>query len=225
MQSKDSPFPCFWWGIGLESIGLENVRACDGTYGRYGFEQLPRLPFDMRGEFDWLDSEPVYQGSISEERKTENIASFIELRKNIEHVRLKLPAAFIKFFETPALQQRIRSNTDCYLDLCSEPISSPISDGYLIRFLSDSQGCIFWYLYLTKDGLDHAVVSSERFFGTKAEMWRDDEPPPEEIVFCAESLELFLCRFWLENKIWFSDHENEPMPDVGRKYIEAYRSE
>jgi hypothetical protein len=46
----------------------------------------------------------------------------------------------------PALQERIRSNTDCYLDLYYEPLRSPLGGGYLVRFLADSQGCIFWYL-------------------------------------------------------------------------------
>jgi hypothetical protein len=55
---------------------------------------------------------------------------------------------------------RVRSNTDCFLDVCSEPIRSQVGDGWLVRFLADSQGRIFWYLYLTPDGSDHAVVSS-----------------------------------------------------------------
>jgi hypothetical protein len=124
---------------------------------------------------------------------------------------------------TPALQERIRSNTDCYLDLCSESVGSPLGDGHLVRFLADSQGCLFWYLYLTPDGSDHAVVSSPDFYGTEDEQWQEGPPDPGEIVFCAESFEAFLCRFWLENEIWYADWKKTPMPDVGREYIERYR--
>ena len=94
----------------------------------------------------------------------------------------------------------------------------------MIRFLADSQGCVFWYLYLTSDGADHAVVSSPGFYGADVEQWQEDPPDPSEIVFCAESFEEFICRFWLENEIWFVGYENTPMPEIGRQYIERYRS-
>jgi hypothetical protein len=137
--------------------------------------------------------------------------------------------------ESPSLQGRIRSATDCYLDLCPEPIRSPVGGGWLVHFLADSQGCIFWYLYLTADGSDHAVVSSPDFYSTEYEPsgddepdaddeeWEDEEPDPAAIRFCAESFEAFLCRFWLENEIVFAQGVKTPMPDVARQYIEQYR--
>src|SRR5262249_44662637 len=128
-----------------------------------------------------------------------------------------------KFMATPSLHQKIRSNTDCFLDFCCCPIRSPVGDGYLIRFLADSQGCIFWYLYVTTTGTDHAVVSSPCFFGTEAEQWQEEPPNPSELVFSAESFEAFICRFWLENEIWFSEWKKTPMPRVGKEYIEQYR--
>src|SRR5262249_57302143 len=129
-----------------------------------------------------------------------------------------------KRMESRTLPERSRSNSDCCRDLCPEPVRSPIGGGYLVRFLADSQGCIFWYLYLTPDGSDPAVVSSPGFYGTEAEQWQDEPPDPAEIVYSAESFEAFMCRFWLENEIWFAEYENTAMPAVGREYIERYRS-
>lgn len=110
------------------------------------------------------------------------------------------------------------------MDLCPEAIQSPIGGGYLVRFLADSQGCLFWYLYLTADGSDHAVVASPGFYGTEAEEWQEEPPDPGEIAFSAESFEGFMCRFWLENEIWFAGYEETPISDACHQYIERYQS-
>jgi hypothetical protein len=229
MQSSESPFPCHWWGTGLEDAGLEDVRPYVGTYGRYEFNRLPPLPFKMRGDFAWLADAPEFHEHIPEflqhivERQAaEFIQTLASLRESVVRLGLQLPESFTKFMETPALQARIRSNTGCFFNLCSEAVQSPIGGGYLVRFLADSQGCIFWYLYMTADGSDHAVVSSPGFYGTEDEDW-DEPPDPGEIVFSAESFEAFMCRFWLENEIWFAAHEETPMPDACQEYIEQYR--
>jgi hypothetical protein len=224
MQPSESPFPCHWWGTSLENAGLENVRPDVGTYGQYEFNRLPTLPFELRGDFAWLASTPAHDQNIGSEKAADTSQALALLRESSSHVGIQLPRVFTIFMETPALHARIRSNTDCYLDLCPEPIQAPIGGGYLVRFLADSQGCIFWYVYLTADGSDHAVVSSPGFYGTEAEQWEDEPPDPRDIVFSAESFEAFVCRFWLENEIWFAEWQKTVMPDVGREYIERYRS-
>lgn len=105
-------------------------------------EQLPPVPFEMRGDFAWIANAPVHDHSIGEA----NADAVALLRDASARLGLRLPEAFTAFMETPALQQRVRSNTHCFLDRCAEPIRSPVSAGYLVRFLEDSQGCIFWYL-------------------------------------------------------------------------------
>lgn len=178
----------------------------------------------MTGDLDWLARAPSHDAAIGNEKERENAKAIVNLRKACNSIGLALPAVFTKFMETPSLHDKIRSNTDCLLDLCPAPIRSPVGNGYLIRFLADSQGCVFWYLYLTQDGTDHAVVSTPGFYGTKEEDWQEEKPDPSEIVYSAESFEAFLCRFWLENEIWFAEYENTAMPDVGAEYIEKYRA-
>lgn len=224
MHPADSPFPCHWWGTSLEKAGLEEARPDVGTYGRYEFPKLPPVPFDMRGDFTWLAAAPAHAAhNIGGRMAAENAQALGELRESSAGLGVPLPAAFVKFLETPSLHQRLRSNSDCYLDLSPAPVHSPLGEGHLIRFLADSQGCLFWYLYVTGDGSDHAVVSSPGFYGTDEEQWQDEEPDPAEIVFCAESFEVFVCRFWLENEIWFAEWQKTPMPSVGLQYIEQYR--
>jgi hypothetical protein len=223
MQPSQSPFPCHWWGTSLENAGLGDVRPDVGTYGRYKFDQLPPLPFPMRGDFAWLATAPAYDYSIGNKYAGELPRVLAFLQQSTAGLGLQLPASFVKFMNNPALHRRIRSNTDCYLDLSSDLFPSPKGDGYLVLFLADSQGCIFWYLYLTADGSDHAVVSSPDFYEVGAEGWPEEPPDPSAIVFCAESFEAFMCRFWLENEIWFADGQKSPMPAVAREYIERYR--
>src|SRR5262249_32612698 len=108
------------------------------------------------------------------------------------------------------------------------PVRCPVGDGYLVRFLCDSQGCVMWYLYLTADGSDHAVVASPDFYGTRSERraahaWVRANPDPEEIVFCGESFEEVLCRFWLENDLAFANSEKSPMPAAAAKYLRQYQ--
>jgi hypothetical protein len=226
MQASKSPFPCHWWGTSLENVGLEDVRPDVGTYGRYEFNHLPPLPFEMRGDFAWLAPAAAHDQSIGDAKAGDTMQVLSHLREASGQLGVQLPGAFTLFMETPTLHARVRSNTDCYLDLCAEPVQAPIGSGYLVRFLADSQGCLFWYLYLTADGSDHAIVSSPDFYGTAAEHepWGDEPPDPHGIVFSAESFEAFMCRFWLENEIWFAEWQKTPMPDVGREYIERYRS-
>jgi hypothetical protein len=223
MQPSESPFPCHWWGIALDKVGLAGLRPDVGTYGRYDFNRLPPLPLPLRGDFAWLTSAPLYEHNIGNEKAQENAQALVSLQEASTRAGVQLPKAFITFMATPGLQERIRSNTDCFLDLCAELIPSPVGGGYLVRFLADSQGCIFWYLYLPESALDHAVVSSPGFYGTEAEQWQENTPDPADIVFNAESFEAFMCRFWLENEIWFADCEGKPIPELGRRYIERYR--
>jgi hypothetical protein len=176
----------------------------------------------MCGDFAWLCSAIAHHPNIGYEKSAANAEAIPLLLQSSCKLGLRLPEPFTRFMETPALHRRIRSNTDCFLDLCEEPIPSPVGGGHLIRFLADSQGCVFWYLYLTGDSSDHAVVSSPAFYGTEAEQWQDTPADPD-IVFCTESFETFVARFWLENEIWYSEYEKTPMPAVGQTYIDHYR--
>jgi hypothetical protein len=225
MLPQNSPFPLHWWGTSLENVGLDGARPPVGTYGRYDFAKLPPLPVELRGDFGWLADQPVHkQHSIADEKAEENADAIKELIAASSKTGVRLPPEFVRFMETPPLQQCVRSNTDCFLDLCPEPLRSPVGDGYLVRFLADSQGCVFWYVYITRNESDHAVLSSPDFYGTDEEQWQEEPPDPAALVFCAESFEAFLCRFWLENEIWFAEWQKTPIPQLGRLYIERYRA-
>jgi hypothetical protein len=218
MRSDQTPFATGWYGQ-----GLANVRPRISTYGKYQYDQLPPLPFEFRGNFAWLARQPAHGYSIASERPAENAEALVAVLKDATKRGLTLPPEFLAFFRALDLQERVRSCTDCLLDLSPVCVPSPLGKrGFLLRFLADSQGCIFWYLYLEPGTADHCVVASPDFYGSEAEKWRTEPPEPRQIIFVEEFFERFICRFWLENEIWFSGYEKSPMLAEGRQYLENY---
>ncbi|MCW6006013.1 hypothetical protein K1W54_15705 [Micromonospora sp. CPCC 205371] len=217
VRAQDSRFRPYWWGTSLTEAGID-ARPDVGTYGRYEFGDLPPVPFELRGELDWLAKQPAHDEWTINGNATSRL---LELLAQCRRAGVPLPAEFTQFMATSTLQDRVRSNTACFLDLAHAPAPLPGGGGHLVRFLADQQGCLYWYLHVTGDGADHAVVCSGDFYDGA-----DDEaaqPDPEQISFCAESFEAFLCRFWLENEIWFAATGKGSMPDVGAQYIDLYR--
>jgi hypothetical protein len=224
MKLDRSLFPSGWWGTSLDNVGLQDQRPDVGTYGRYEYANLPHLPIPLDGEFGWLLHASAHQNHIGVERALENIKNLSSLLDGCKTAAISLPQSFLKFVQEPRLQARIRSTTDCFLDLPEAPVRSPVGDGVLVRFLADSQGCVFWYLYIPSGVVDHAVVCSPDFYDPSGETLNDAVPDPRALVFSAESFEEFLCRFWLENELWFSEFEGTSMSEEGRRYLELYRT-
>jgi hypothetical protein len=215
MRPQESPFRPYWWATGMSDVGVE-ARPDIATYGRYEFEDLPPVPFPMNGDLAWLERQAAHQEwPIIGNAATELDALLAACTRK----QVPLPPAFTKFMASEALQRRVRSTTACYIDLDCAPAAVK-GGGWFVRFLADQQGCLFWYLFVTEDGADHAVVCSPEFFDSQecgiAERL-------DEVAFSAESFETFLCRYWLENEIWFAAHGGGEMPAVGAEYLELYR--
>ncbi|MEU8662036.1 hypothetical protein [Actinoplanes philippinensis] len=218
MKAEEAPFPASWWGTGMASAGVA-ARPDVGTYGKYSFAELPPLPFALSGDFGWLREQEAHdQWAINDDGGTEQELPL--LRSACEAAGLALPDSFVRFMSDPHLQQRVRSSTACYLDLDVGPAPSPTGKGHLVRFLADQQGCLFWYLYLTEDGSGHAVVCTVDLYEHGGEPAGD----PDEIEFCAESFEAFVCRYWLENEIFFAGDDEDELPAVAADYLSLYRA-
>lgn len=218
MKADQTPFRSEWWGQ-----ELPDVRPGMGTYGSYAHAALPPLPFDPRGDFSWLRGRPAHERHVASERSRVNDAALPRLIADAAGRGLTLPAEFVAFFSSADLQRRVRSCTDCFLDLAPACAALPSADGLLVRFLADSQGCAYWYLYQPPGSADHCVVASPDFHGADSEPEREGPPDPANLVFAEESFEAFLCRFWLENEIWFCGYEKRPMFAEGRQYLDGYR--
>lgn len=203
----DSPFLWGWYGI-----GLKDHRPGQGTYGCYAYESLPPVPVPMNGDFEWLRPAPEADRVIGNADSME-----ADLTQLLADNPPGLPAEFARFFRTPALWRKVRSCTDCYFQI--DPVATPIPGGLgrLVRFLCDSQGCIYWSLHLSECGTKHTVVATYHFSGSGG------KPHPRDITVCAESFEEFIFRFWIENELWYALHHEQPMPTFGKEYLAHYR--
>ncbi len=202
MDAAQTPYEPAWWGT-----ELPGVRPRAGTYGRYDYIPMPAptgVTFD--GNFDWLRREPVLEESFFEADRNDVRESFPKLSQFCADHGIALPQPFVTFFSDLDLAKRIRSCTACFLDPATEPVASPKGDGSIVRFLSDQQGCLFWYLYLPTGITHHCVLCSTDYFATDAEEAFDKPPDPNSLVFAAPSFESFLFRFWLENECWYGGH-------------------
>lgn len=224
MKAAGSPFPRGWPFTPLRGLGIDRLRGGEGTYRLFDHDTLPSLPALPRG-FGWLAGRPdAPEWSIrgEDDSATRTLAALDRLRA----VEPALPDGFVTFLGSPGLQAKLRSCTGCYLDLCPAPVEIP--QGRLVRFLSDQQGCLFWYLFLAPEG-DHAVVAAPDFYGTPDEEWGGEAPDPSNLLFCSESFETFLVRFWLENEIYFAHHPDDeseplPVPAEAEAYLRDYRA-
>ncbi len=85
----------------------------------------------------------------------------------------------------------------------------PALGRHVVRFLTDQQDCIFWFLVLGDS--DGPVVASfddltGEFQGTP-EIWR-----------VSSTFEEFMYRFWIENEIFFRVDENLPLTPEQETY-------
>ncbi len=93
-----------------------------------------------------------------ESKVTEGFKKTIE---DCKKIGLCLPTSFRKFFKNEGYWAFFRSYNGGFFDFTKPPIKYPCSNGYLIRFICDSQYCHFYYLYLEKGSLDHKILWAE----------------------------------------------------------------
>jgi hypothetical protein len=225
LRVNPTPFPAEWIGT-----DLPGGRDVNGTYGGSAYRSLPPLPVEkFKGDWKWL---------LPAKHKPQAAKHGSRLAKLAKARGLTLPPGFVEFANDTAAQRLIRSNTDCYFDWAKAIASSPADeDGMLLRFYADSQGCVFWYLYLTPTGYS-CVVASPDLYGDEDDEDDDDEFDEDEdeeresggVWFCAPSFEAFIYRMWIENEIWFrlvdeqfDFHDPRPMTPEMQAYLDHYR--
>lgn len=212
----------FEWGWWASDLG--KYRPSRFAYSHYPYESLP--PVDetqLTGKLEWL-------GPLEEEGQNEWTARLGKLIAQAQQLGLKLPKAFLRLMASPELQGRIPSCTGCYFDLSEQIRPCPGSkDGFIIRFLNDSQDVVLWHLYLTPQGKECVLAAVYRLEEQEDPDYIENFTEEKlkaygaETIVCAPSFEVFLYRFWLENTIWFSLHLGKPpLTEMQRRYLAHY---
>jgi len=210
------------------SFELPGYRECDGTYCFFPYEELPRLDETLwRGEFQWLtqlDDQRRQALELHQQTSADQLNTTLNaLLASAEALPLRLPAAFVTFMGRPDLREQIPSCTACYFDLAQHIVKSPVgAEGYLIRFLNDQQGVLYWYLYLNAAGQEAVVVSPILFDAEDLEAI-STEAILRNVGFCGESFEAFLYRFWLENTLWFALSDGQALTEAQEHYVKHYQ--
>lgn len=207
------PFAAGWYGT-----GIGRVRRDIGTYTYFTPAEVPSIAVPMNGTFDWLQRASAKRPMAS----TGGIAACLDRLLSSEGTRL--PDAFVAFFRSPALWQKIRSCTDCYFSLDTTAVEIPGGLGWLVCFMSDSQDCKHWHLYLAPCGTKHAVVATYHYSGSESVKAGGGKPHRRDITTCAKSFEEFMYRFWLENELFYASFAKEDLPPGGAEYLAFYQS-
>ena len=215
---------------------LEGYREAEdsSTYDSFSYDNLPPVRKEIfDGKYEWLKQSDIHERSIYAVDESGSQLSKLLTESTQKNVRL--PEEFVNFMRSPELLKHIRSSTDCFFELSENLLESPFGEGdFLIRFLNDSQGCLFWYLYITKDN-DHFVIVSGKLLDPYEYADEDDDDDfvedkiydsdnEPQIYFCAASFEEFVYRFWMENEIWYSlSYDHKSLTQKQLNYVEHYQ--
>ena len=195
------------------------------TYSLFSYDELPPIDLRIEDDFAWLVVQSAKEHSLSgnfyPHDKKPDLSKITEFQKNL---KLDLPEEFVLFMKNVDLHTKVRSCTDCYLELPDFAVKTyGIEDGSLVHFLSDSQYVLHWFLYQNLVG-ECCVLVSENPYGIQGydlpELINIDE---ESIWLCAPSFKEFIYRFWLENEIWFTlIDKDRPLTSTELSYLAHY---
>ncbi len=154
-----------------------------------------------------------------------------------EQLGLVLPATFTRLMAAPELYTRIPTYAGCcfYLDEAQLDPLPGSEDGFVVRFLTDQQDCILWYLYLTRRRDEAVLAVTDPYPKAPSahleRLSRPDEDGPltdeqrqavvANIYACAPSFEVFVYRWWLEATIYMKLHwyDSTPLTEEERRYL------
>ena len=202
-----------WYTSGLPGAG------CRGrTYCLQPMDRLPPIRTDLAGDFSWLRPVPLpLDWSIATGVESAADGRFLARARG---EAIDLPASFVTFLASPGVMSGLRSMTGCWWSLDADSLQPvPTSGELAVRFLTDQQGALFWYLLLDGTSDPPVVVSAQDF--SDQETW---EPSPLDHVYrCAPTLEAFFYRFWMENEIGFRSQDGEALTPELHEYMEEAR--
>ena len=186
-------------------------------------EAVPQdeVPYPPDGSFNWLRATPTHdEWAIGDENVDELPSQLESLLESAADASFTLPKIFTSFMADSSLHKHLRSANGDYLCLAESVL--PFADGYLIRFLHDQQGCVFWYLFTNSDGSAHCVVSSYEYFDADDMDYELNELKESDFAYWAPSFEDFFCHYWIAHEMMFSRNDGTPPPDVDPRFHELY---
>ncbi|MBL9131089.1 MAG: hypothetical protein JNG86_07820, partial [Verrucomicrobiaceae bacterium] len=209
------------------TAGSSRLWDTQGTYSSVSYDRLPKLPATEMS-FSWLVSLPDRDYGSTLDSDSNQLESLPSIQRELSQLGFALPDEFVTFVTTSDLYSRIPTCTDCYLELSDTVTNLPGFPGsHVVRFMNDSQSCVLWYLLFQPTAPVRVLASGyfiERDIFDAMEYLTDEEAPLayEDVLsdacICAESFGEFICRFGLENMIWFATHEGYALSALEEAY-------
>ncbi len=219
MEEPLGSLPRQWWSVDLP--GYRPHPEEYATYSAFAYEELPPVPHELDDDLRWLCAHPPVAGGLGGEPVRPATAE--QLQRLVGGRSIPLPSSFRTFIGSPQPRRRVRSCTDCYLDL-AEFVVPVAGGGWLVHFLSDSQWVLHWLLYVDADREAVVVTDAPVGFEVEDETIRFFDPGSDDGAVCARSFSEFVYRWWIENELWFAlVDKDRPLTDEQRRYAEHYR--
>ncbi|KAI9768062.1 MAG: hypothetical protein M1840_005096 [Geoglossum simile] len=221
MPSEQEPMTRGWFGTGC-------YNRLWGGWATYQFVPPNSLPPVPKSEgpdgFAWLRTAPEPEAALGPMGARDFESRLDAMTAEANQLGLEVPPALRAFVLDPSLHGKVPTSTCCYLSLSAKliPLPDEKTPGRLLRFLNDQQCCLLWYLHLLPNG-EHKVVcaSPEWKKGDVHGATLDDRIKKlHGLVVCADGLEEFVRRFWVENWIWFDEHKGRELTGEPKDYVD-----
>ena len=224
MSAIPSGIKTGWWSFELPQ---SRPHPEPSTYSLFSYEDLPPIHEKLDSGFQWLKSQPAKVRSLTEGRYSDGGKPDLnKLSTIVAPLGMDVPKPFTAFIQSTELHERIRSCTDCYLDVADHAVKTKgITDGYLIHFLSDSQWCGHWYIHIDYSGKEFVIAALNAYGFESGDSEAKDEIDlaKEDAWFCAPTFLEFIYRFWLENEIWYAlAWDKRPLTTIEQAYVNHY---
>lgn len=149
--------------------------------------------------FAWLKWKPSHDQHMGQRQGSVIPNDLRKLQESCTGLKLLLPSSFLLLMESPQLWTRFRSMNDGFFEVKKPPIRCPVSNGYLIPFISDQQYCHFYFLHLAPGRTEHEVVwADDHYHGA---LYADEKVfesdyrsqfDPTDIQLCNQDFERFM---------------------------------
>ncbi|HWY31989.1 MAG TPA: hypothetical protein VNX46_14610 [Candidatus Acidoferrum sp.] len=211
------------------TAGSNSLWGTKGTYSLVSSDRLPTLP-PIDPTFAWLESVPDRDYGCTLGSNNNKLGSLPTVEAELDRLGFHLPEDFSVFIQNTNIYRRIPSCTACYLDLSDKVTPLPGFPGsYVVRFMNDSQCCFLWYLLFQPSQPVRVLATAcfiERDIFDAMDYLADESQPLDyrdvlkESLICAESFGEFICRFGIENMIWFATHNDNSLSSIEQRYLE-----
>lgn len=177
------------------------------------FEENENVSLLQPKMFEWLKGLKNHHDNMGEELNDSLADQLSVLTVECEKIGVKLPPSFTIFFSSPELWRKFRSTNAGFFDLREKPAKSPITDGYLIPFITDQQYTHYHYLHIVPGEDEYQVVWTEdvyngAIYATPDEFLEDykEEFDKEDIYLLDNDFEHFLKCHYDIHESWLKKH-------------------